>query len=113
MQKTFFEIYKQQQGEYMGTVLTGWLESMLPLVKNDAEMLEVGDKLFREQGLANAVKDNDSKFPADWRMSFKGRHGSNEPRPPVSRDAREVAALKAQVEALQEQVRALERKIGK
>ena len=35
MQKTFFEVFKQQQGEYMGSVLTGWLESMLPMVKND------------------------------------------------------------------------------
>jgi enoyl-CoA hydratase/carnithine racemase len=113
MQKTFFEVFKQQQGEYMGTILAGWLESMLPLVKNDPDQLEVGDKLFREKGLAQAVKDNDAKFPADWRMSFKGRHGSNEPRPPMSRDAREVAALRAQVQALEEQVRALERKIGK
>ena len=30
MQKSFFEVFKQNQGEYMGSVLAGWLESMLP-----------------------------------------------------------------------------------
>ena len=28
MQKVFFEIMKQQQGEYMGSLLSAWLESM-------------------------------------------------------------------------------------
>ena len=27
-QKTFFEIFKQHQGEYMGSILAGMLESM-------------------------------------------------------------------------------------
>src|SRR3546814_16374610 len=27
-QKMFFEVFKQQKGEYMGSILTGWLESM-------------------------------------------------------------------------------------
>ena len=26
VQKTFFELYKQYRGEYMGSLLTGWLE---------------------------------------------------------------------------------------
>ena len=43
MQKTFFEVFKQQQGEYMGSILSGWLESMLPMVKSDGEM-EFGDE---------------------------------------------------------------------
>ena len=71
MQKTFFEVMKQQQGEYMGSVLTGWLESMLPMVRSDGE-LELGEDTF-DKGLANAVKDNDSLFPPDWRLSYKGR----------------------------------------
>jgi enoyl-CoA hydratase/carnithine racemase len=71
MQKTFFEIFKQQQGEYMGSLLTGWLESMLPMVQSDGE-LELNSDIFG-QGLAGAVKNNDSKFSPDWRMSFKGR----------------------------------------
>jgi enoyl-CoA hydratase/carnithine racemase len=71
MQKTFFEVMKQQQGEYMGSVLTGWLESMLPLVKSDGE-LGLGEATFG-RGLANAVKDNDAKFPPDWRLSYRAR----------------------------------------
>jgi enoyl-CoA hydratase/carnithine racemase len=71
MQKTFFEVMKQQQGEYMGSVLTGWLESMLPLVKSDGELGLGGDTF--EKGLAAAVKDNDSLFPPDWRLSYRGR----------------------------------------
>lgn len=72
MQKTFFEVFKQHQGEYMGSVVTGWLESMLPLVKTDADELGVDAETFGK-GLSNAVKDNDSKFPPEWRMSYKGR----------------------------------------
>lgn len=72
MQKTFFEVFKQHQGEYMGSVMTGWLESMLPLVKTDADELGVDSSTFG-QGLSNAVKGNDAKFPPEWRMSYKGR----------------------------------------
>lgn len=72
MQKTFFEVMKQQQGEYMGSVLTGWMESMLPLVKNDGQEITLDDDTF-EKGLANAVKDNDNLFPPEWRLSKKGR----------------------------------------
>lgn len=72
MQKTFFEVFKQHQGEYMGSVLTGWLESMLPLVKTDADELGVDTDTF-SKGLSNAVKNNDAKFPPEWRMSYKGR----------------------------------------
>lgn len=71
MQKTFFEVMKQQQGEYMGSILSGWLESMLPAVKSDGE-LRLGDETF-EKGLPDAVKDNDSLFPPDWRLSYSGR----------------------------------------
>ena len=72
MQKQFFEIMKQQQGEYMGSMMTGWLESMLPLVKNDAEELTL-DKATFDKGLNNAVKDNDSQYPPDFRLSRSGR----------------------------------------
>jgi enoyl-CoA hydratase len=72
MQKTFFEIFKQHQGEYMGSILTGWLESMLPAVKNDGGELTLGDETF-EKGLNNAVKDNDHLFPPEWRLSKGGR----------------------------------------
>jgi enoyl-CoA hydratase len=72
MQKTFFEVMKQQQGEYMGSILTGWLESMLPAVSNDGGELTLGDETF-EKGLNNAVKDNDSLYPPDFRLSRSGR----------------------------------------
>ncbi|CAN7394405.1 enoyl-CoA hydratase/isomerase family protein [Phenylobacterium sp. LjRoot225] len=72
MQKTFFEVMKQQQGEYMGSVLTAWLESMLPTVHNDGGELTLGDEAF-EKGLNNAVKDNDSLFPPEFRLSKSGR----------------------------------------
>jgi len=72
MQKTFFEVFKQQQGEYMGSVLSGWLEGMLPLVKEEEGNIAVDGETFAK-GLASAVKDNDAKFPPEWRMSYKGR----------------------------------------
>jgi 1,4-dihydroxy-2-naphthoyl-CoA synthase len=71
MQKTFFEVFKQQQGEYMGSILSGWLESMLPLVMDEGG-IEVGEEMF-EKGLTNAVKDNDRGFPPEWRLSYAGR----------------------------------------
>jgi enoyl-CoA hydratase/carnithine racemase len=72
MQKTFFEVFKQQQGEYMGSILSGWLEGMLPLVKEEGGGIAVDGDTF-EKGLAHAVKDNDSNFPPEWRLSYKGR----------------------------------------
>lgn len=72
MQKTFFEVFKQEQGEYMGSVLAGWLESMLPMVKPDQDELNVDEKTFAK-GLSASVKDNDSKFPPEWRMSYQAR----------------------------------------
>src|SRR3546814_14888837 len=36
-QKTFIEAYKQYRGEYFGSLLTGWLEGMLPLMKDDGD----------------------------------------------------------------------------
>jgi hypothetical protein len=75
MQKTLFEVFKQKQGEYIGSVITGWLESMLPMVHSDGE-LELSEDVF-EQGLANAVRDNDSLFPPDWRLSYRGRRAKD------------------------------------
>jgi enoyl-CoA hydratase/carnithine racemase len=72
MQKTFFEVFKQHQGEYMGSILSGWLEGMLPLVKEEGGGIAVDGDTF-EKGLAAAVKDNDTQFPPEWRLSYKGR----------------------------------------
>jgi enoyl-CoA hydratase/carnithine racemase len=71
MHKTFAETLKQRQGEYMGSVLSGWLESMLPAVKSDGE-LGLGADTF-EKGLPSAVRDNDRLFPPDWRLSRAAR----------------------------------------
>jgi enoyl-CoA hydratase len=75
MLKTLFETFKQQKGEYMGSVLTGWLESMLPIVKNDGGELRLDDDTF-DKGVNNAVKDNDDLYPPEWRLSKSGRRKS-------------------------------------
>ena len=71
-QKMFFEIYKQHQGEYMGSLLSAFFESMGSGVANDdtddLDMMEAIDS-----GLAAAVNDNDSKFPPDFRLSKSNR----------------------------------------
>ena len=73
IQKTFIELYKQYRGEYLGSMLTGWVEGMLPLVKNDnADDVQLGDKVF-EKGLNNVVKDKDLEYPPEWRLSRSGR----------------------------------------
>ena len=72
MQKTFFEIMKQFQGEYMGSLLSGVLESMAGYGRPDAERAGVTDETI-DQGLTKAVKDFDSRFPPEWRLSKKGR----------------------------------------
>jgi enoyl-CoA hydratase/carnithine racemase len=104
MQKSFFEVFKQNQGEYMGSVLAGWLESMLPAVKSDGE-LELGEATFAK-GLGNAVKDNDLLFPPDWRLSYANRKTN-----PGNAD--ELKALREQLEATQAQLHALEQRLAK
>jgi len=72
-QKTFIEMYKQYRGEYMGSLMTGWLEGMLPLMQNDrAADVQLGDNVFGE-GLNNIVKNNDLNYPPEWRLSMSGR----------------------------------------
>jgi enoyl-CoA hydratase len=72
MQKVFFEIMKQFQGEYLGSMLSGVFESLGSTVRPDAgDELTLADAM--ERGLGDAVKDNDGKFPPDWRLSKKAR----------------------------------------
>jgi enoyl-CoA hydratase len=72
-QKTFFELYKQYRGEYFGSLLTGWLEGLLPLMSPDSETdVQLSEGTF-DKGLNNVVKDNDMDFPPDWRLSRSGR----------------------------------------
>ena len=91
----------------MGSLLSAWLESMLPLVKSDGE-LDLNEAF--EKGLANAVKGNDSLFPPEWRMSFKARQQSNSA---ASSGRSELSDLHAQIAALREKVIVLEQKVAK
>ena len=73
MQKVFFEVMKQHQGEYMGSLLSAWLESMGGMLRDDQDRRATLSKETMEAGLNLTVKDNDSRFPADWRLSKSGR----------------------------------------
>jgi enoyl-CoA hydratase/carnithine racemase len=73
VQKTFFEVYKQSRGEYMGSLLSAWVEGMLPAVKNDSTGdVQLGDEVFKK-GLNNVVKDIDMDYPREWRLSRGNR----------------------------------------
>ncbi|MHA7651858.1 enoyl-CoA hydratase/isomerase family protein [Mycobacterium sp. ML4] len=71
MQKTFFEIMKQFQGEYMGSLLSGFFESTGANVRADGDDFLLDDAIGR--GLGGAVKANDDNFPPEWRLSKKAR----------------------------------------
>ncbi|WP_024804429.1 enoyl-CoA hydratase/isomerase family protein [Nocardia sp. BMG51109] len=71
MQKIFFEVVKQHQGEYMGSLLSGFFESMGGHIRPDDDELMLDDAF--DGGLNNSVKDNDARFPPDFRLSKSGR----------------------------------------
>ena len=71
MQKAFFEVMKQFQGEYMGSMISGMLESMAGYGRPDASEMSTDEAI--DKGLTKAVKDFDSRFPPEWRLSKKGR----------------------------------------
>jgi enoyl-CoA hydratase/carnithine racemase len=74
VQKTFLELYKQHKGEYFGSLLTGMVEGMLPMIQNDQENeVDLTEGTF-SKGLNNVVKDNDLNFPPEWRLSRSGRN---------------------------------------
>lgn len=74
MQKVFFEIMKQHQGEYMGSLLSAWLESMGGVLRSDDDGKRATlSQETMDAGLNVAVKDNDSRFPPEWRLSRSGR----------------------------------------
>jgi enoyl-CoA hydratase/carnithine racemase len=72
VQKTFLEIYKQYRGEYMGSTLTSMVEALWPYMKHDPGELKFGASVF-EAGVNNMVKDLESGYPPEWRMSRSGR----------------------------------------
>jgi enoyl-CoA hydratase/carnithine racemase len=71
-QKTFFEVYKQQQGEYMGSIISAMLESMGRLMRPDLDSFELNREML-DNGLTSSVRDNDENFPPEWRLSRRGR----------------------------------------
>jgi enoyl-CoA hydratase/carnithine racemase len=71
MQKIFFEVVKQYQGEYMGSLLSAFFESMGSGVVPDGDDLMLDDAI--DSGLSDAVNDNDEKFPPDFRLSKSNR----------------------------------------
>jgi len=74
VQKTFYEIYKQYRGEYMGSQLTALVEGMLPAMKDDEVAgLQMDDGTF-QKGINNVIKDNDLAYPPNWRLSRSGRN---------------------------------------
>jgi enoyl-CoA hydratase len=73
VQKTFIEMYKQYRGEYMGSLMTGVVEGMLPMMTNDRNpQAGVGEDTF-SKGLNNVVKDIDMSYPPEWRMGRANR----------------------------------------
>jgi enoyl-CoA hydratase len=79
MQKVFFNIMKQHQGEYMGSMLSAWMESMTGALRDDVDNSSVdqnsaglGGKIM-DGGVNNLVKNNDNRFPPEWRLSRSGR----------------------------------------
>jgi enoyl-CoA hydratase len=75
IQKTMFEIYKQYNGEYMGSMLTGIVESLGRQVRPDRDDLEVTQEMM-DQGFARTVKNNDLQYPPDFRLSRSARDRS-------------------------------------
>jgi enoyl-CoA hydratase/carnithine racemase len=70
-QKMFFEVFKQFQGEYLGSLLGSTFESLGGAAAHDEDDFDMHEAL--DGGLSGAVKDNDSKFPPEWRLSKSGR----------------------------------------
>ncbi|BCI54384.1 enoyl-CoA hydratase [Mycolicibacterium litorale] len=70
-QKVFFEVFKQYQGEYMGSLLSAFFESMGGQIQHDEDDMDMHAAI--DSGLADAVNDNDDKFPPDFRLSKSNR----------------------------------------
>jgi hypothetical protein len=71
-QKLFFEMMKQFQGEYMGSMLTGLIECLGRYMQPDSNELVVNEAMF-ENSFTKTIKDFDSRFPPEWRLSKRGR----------------------------------------
>ena len=74
IQKAFFEVMKQSQGEYMGSLISGMLESLTSYSRPDQSEMSTQEAI--DKGLTDAVKDFDKRFPPEWRLSRRGRAAS-------------------------------------
>jgi enoyl-CoA hydratase/carnithine racemase len=70
-QKMFFEVVKQFQGEYLGSLLSAVFESLGGAAQPDGKDFMLGEAI--DAGLADAVNDNDAKFPPEFRLSKSRR----------------------------------------
>ena len=70
-QKLFFEMVKQFQGEYLGSLMSAVFESLGGVARPDAGDFMLGDAI--KTGLADAVNDNDANFPPEFRLSKSKR----------------------------------------
>ena len=78
IQKTFFEVMKQFQGEYMGSLHQrhARVAGHLRQARRTTSGTDTNDAI--DKGLSKAVKDFDSRFPPEWRLSKKGRAAPSE-----------------------------------
>ena len=81
MQKSFFHMMKQFQGEYMGSIMSAFLESMGGQVRRDSNDLMLDGDVY-DSGLNKAVKRNDDQYPPEFRLSKSGRKEADRPERP-------------------------------
>ncbi len=74
MQKTFLELYKQQRGEYQGSVLTSVFEAIAVsgAVKAQDGEFALSPEVMKK-GLNKAVKESEAHFPKEWQLGQRGR----------------------------------------
>ncbi|HMO67295.1 MAG TPA: enoyl-CoA hydratase/isomerase family protein [Novosphingobium sp.] len=72
MQKAFLEIYKQQRGEYMGSMITSVFETLGHFARPDGADQTLGMDAMKGD-LAKAVKSGEARIPPEWRLSVGGR----------------------------------------
>jgi crotonobetainyl-CoA:carnitine CoA-transferase CaiB-like acyl-CoA transferase len=75
-------VIKQFQGEWLGSLLSGFFESMGGAVRADSDALMFDDAIA--SGLADTVKDHDAKFPPEFRLSKSGRKKKRQPVEPLN-----------------------------
>jgi enoyl-CoA hydratase len=73
LQKTFFQLYKQQRGEYFGSQLAALFESFTGHMRADEGEFAIDSEGEMVKNLAKNVKEYDERFPPEWRLSVGGR----------------------------------------